>query len=305
MKSYKFYVMIALLLSVCMITISACGKEIVIETVEENIEETEKETVEESVLETVEESEKAQEKHKITIADSKENSFLIKDFPKSGMAGEEVSIQLYIVTDVIPHIYVNGEESGTFTDEYTYAFIMPDEDVLIESKFVSAWESGPNDDDYLVYDMGGLGSFEYPASCDVKKENMSFLIKKDEDTGLENDAPYMRIDFIVFEEGETVDEYYGLLFDNVLEYYADRTDLEVNEYEYPVDGRNCPGFEYGFNSKDGKRSYKGVYVLDQFSDVLVIYEDLYLVSSEYEEDEVDLVTESDFEHLLATVKFNY
>ena len=308
MKNKMMILLVALISAVCLITVSGCTKETVKETETElgnvSVQETENETDEEPVQTTAEES-KNKEKHKITLTDSKSNSDLIKDCPKKAMAGDEVSIHLHIITDVIPHIYINGEEIGEFIEPSTYIFTMPDEEVLIESELKSAWVEETGDSAYVTYDMEGILSFEYPMDCEVKKDNMSLLIKRNEENSLENDAPYMRVDFIAFKEGETVEEYYSLLFSNVMEYYADRADLEIYENEYPVDGRQCPGFQYGFASKDGKRLYKGYYVIDQVSDVLLIYENLYLVDSEYEEDEIDTVTEKDFEHLLSTIKINY
>lgn len=305
MKNLKRIMIGAILLTFGMMLVSGCGKEVTIETEIETEKETEEETTEESLQETSEETAVSNKEYQITLSDSKSNDDLIKDCPNKANVGKEVTIHLYDVTDVIPRIFVNGEEAGTFTDDYTYVFTMPDMDVLIESKLESAWESGESDTGYILYDMGGIGSFEYASDCEIKKENMAFLIKRDVVNDLENDAPYIRINFMAFKEGETVEDYYSILFSNVQEYYADRTGIEVYENEYPVDGRKCPGFEYVFSSEDGKRMYARTYILDQFSDGMAIYEDFYLVSSEYEEDQIDDVTEKDFEHLLSTIHFDF
>ena len=78
---------------------------------------------------------RASDQYKITVASGEE---YIDRCPKSAKAGETVHLQVLFVTDADMHISINGdEEYGSFAENESYEFIMPEEDVRIDVWVVS------------------------------------------------------------------------------------------------------------------------------------------------------------------------
>jgi len=70
------------------------------------------------------------DQYKITIASGEE---YIDQCPKTAKAGETVTLLVLFVTDADMHISINGdEEYGSFAEDESYEFIMPEEDVRID-----------------------------------------------------------------------------------------------------------------------------------------------------------------------------
>lgn len=65
-------------------------------------------------------------KHSIEIVKGEE---YIESCPKKANAGETVTVKTCYVCDGELHISLNGAADGSFIDETTYTFVMPEENV--------------------------------------------------------------------------------------------------------------------------------------------------------------------------------
>lgn len=68
-------------------------------------------------------------KYNIIVSDYKD---IIHKCPETGKSGETIIIKTNVFMDVIPKIYINGEDIGNWNKNQTkYSFVMPDEDIEV------------------------------------------------------------------------------------------------------------------------------------------------------------------------------
>lgn len=75
-------------------------------------------------------------KYNIEVSDDKD---IIRKCPKAGKSGEVITIKANEFMDVIPKIFINGEDIGSWNKNRTeYSFVMPNENVEVTTKLKSA-----------------------------------------------------------------------------------------------------------------------------------------------------------------------
>ena len=121
----KRFVLCLLIFSIGAICLTACISENKVENVESI--ETENTSVETTYT---------GKKYDIKVSDYKD---IIHKYPKTGKSGEIIIIKTNEFMDVIPKIYINGEDMGNWNKNRTeYSFVMPDEDVEVTTMLKNA-----------------------------------------------------------------------------------------------------------------------------------------------------------------------